>query len=64
VQNECRLRLGNIHNLERILTEKDDPYTQEDDVVCFSIGKKEILPESVDQRIPLGGGQIGFTHTL
>lgn len=64
VQNECQLRLGNIHNLEPILTENDDPCLQEDDAVCFSIRKKEILLESVDQRIPFGGGEIGFMHTL
>lgn len=63
MQNECRLRLSNIHNLDPRLTENGDPYPQEDEVVHFR-REKEILLNSVGPRIPKDGGNIGFMHTL
>lgn len=63
MQNERRLRLSNIHNLEPLPTENGDPCVQEDDIVCFR-RKKEILLGSLDQVIPQGSGKIGFIRTL
>ena len=59
-KNVCRLGLSNIHNREPRLTENGDSYPQEDEVVHLR-REKEILLNSVGQRIPKDGGSM---HTL